>query len=168
MSKHVIKARDSRLALVDVAIKGFIRKPPPTGTQAVDLPTFKDPQPVAEVISSSDNKVETQSKAQSEEEKEDNCNGTTQYQKKKKEVVRCLGPRDPHLPHLLPTTQFQNTYFLSLADHTFFVLLFISFSLNKTNALLSLTLPPVHSSSPYTSFFQQGSPENFIGKAKAH
>ena len=38
------------------------------------------------------------------------CNGLAQKKKKKKkkEVVRCLGPRDPHLPHLLPTTQFQN------------------------------------------------------------
>ena len=45
-SKHVIKARDSRLALVDVVIEGFIGKPPLEGTQAVELPTFKDPKPV--------------------------------------------------------------------------------------------------------------------------
>ena len=42
----MIKARDSRLALVDLAIEGFISKPPPKGTQIVKLPTFKDPQPV--------------------------------------------------------------------------------------------------------------------------
>ena len=42
----MIKARDSRLALVDLAIEGFISKPPPKGTQIVELPTFKDPQPV--------------------------------------------------------------------------------------------------------------------------
>ena len=45
-SKHVIKARDSRLALVDVVIEGFIGKPPLEGTQVVELPTFKDPKPV--------------------------------------------------------------------------------------------------------------------------
>lgn len=31
-SKHVIKAQDSRLALVAVAVKGFISKPPLDGT----------------------------------------------------------------------------------------------------------------------------------------
>ena len=45
-SKHVIKARDSHLALVDVAIEGFIGKPPLEGTQVVKLPTFKDPEPI--------------------------------------------------------------------------------------------------------------------------
>ena len=61
MSKHVIKARDSYLALVDVAVEGFIQKPPPAGTQPVDLPTFKNPQPIVEEILSSDEEVETQS-----------------------------------------------------------------------------------------------------------
>ena len=42
----MIKARNSHLALVNVAIEGFIGKPPPEGTQVVELPTFKDPQPV--------------------------------------------------------------------------------------------------------------------------
>ena len=42
----MIKARNSHLALVNVAIEGFIGKPPPKGTQVVELPTFKDPQPV--------------------------------------------------------------------------------------------------------------------------
>ena len=73
----------------------------------------------------------------------------------KKKTVKCLGPRDPHLPHLFPTTQFQNISFLSLAGHTFFILLFFSFSLNTTHTLLSLTLPPVHSTPPYTPFFWQ-------------
>ena len=73
----------------------------------------------------------------------------------KKKTVKCLGPRDPHLPHLFPTTQFQNISFLSLAGHTFFILLFFSFSLNTTHTLLSLTLPPVHSTPPYTPFFRQ-------------
>ena len=70
ISKHVIKARDSRLALVDVAIEGFISKPPPEGTQVVKLPTFEDPQPVelptfenpqpiVEEITSSDEEAET-------------------------------------------------------------------------------------------------------------
>ena len=62
VSKHMIKARDSRLALVDVAVKGFIWKPPPVGTKFVDLPTFKDPQPTVEEIVSSNEEVETQSK----------------------------------------------------------------------------------------------------------
>ena len=43
VSKHVIKARDSCLILVDVAIEGFIHKPPLEGMQLVKLPTFKDP-----------------------------------------------------------------------------------------------------------------------------
>lgn len=70
-SKHVIKARDSRLALVDVAIEGFIGKPPPEGAQIVELSTFKDPdlvellvledpQPIIEEISSSDEGEETE------------------------------------------------------------------------------------------------------------
>ena len=72
-SKQVIKAQDSCLALVDVAIKGFISKPPPEGTQVVKLPTFKDPQPiellalenpqpVIEEITSSKEEAETESK----------------------------------------------------------------------------------------------------------
>ena len=62
MSKHVITAKDSCLALVNVAVEGFIWKPPPAGTQPVDLPTFKDPQLVAEEILSSDDEADTQSK----------------------------------------------------------------------------------------------------------
>ena len=58
VSKHVIKARDSRLALVNMAVEGFISKPPPEGTQLVELPTFKDPQPIVEEITSSDAKAE--------------------------------------------------------------------------------------------------------------
>jgi len=30
--KYVIKAKDPRLALIDVAIPGFLNKPPPSGT----------------------------------------------------------------------------------------------------------------------------------------
>lgn len=45
-SKHVIKARDSHLTLVDIAIEGFISKPPFEGTQIVKLPTFSNPNPV--------------------------------------------------------------------------------------------------------------------------
>ena len=61
VSKHIIKARNSRLILVDVAIEGFIRKPPPEGTQVVELPTFKGPQPVVEEITSLDKEAKTES-----------------------------------------------------------------------------------------------------------
>ena len=59
MSKHVIKARDSHLARVDVAVEGFTRKPPLIGMQLVELPTFKDPQPIVEEITSLDEEDET-------------------------------------------------------------------------------------------------------------
>lgn len=62
VSEHVINARDSRLARVEVAVEGFIRKPLPAGTQLVELPMFKDPQPIAEEITSSDEEAEMQSK----------------------------------------------------------------------------------------------------------
>ena len=68
VSKHVIKARDSSLVLVNVAIEGFIGKPPPEGTQVIDLPTFKDPQPTVEDITSSDEEVETETEDNSSEE----------------------------------------------------------------------------------------------------
>lgn len=42
----MIKPQDSLLALVDMAIEGFISKTFLEGTQAVELPTFKDPEPV--------------------------------------------------------------------------------------------------------------------------
>ena len=58
LSKHAIKAQDSRLALVDVAIEGYISKPPPEGTQLVELPTFKDSQPIIEEITSLDEEAE--------------------------------------------------------------------------------------------------------------
>ena len=37
--KLVIKAKDPRLALIDVAVPGFLTKPPPFGTQDPQLPT---------------------------------------------------------------------------------------------------------------------------------
>ena len=45
-SKHVIKTRDSRLALVNVAAEGFISIPPPEETQTIELLTFTDLEPV--------------------------------------------------------------------------------------------------------------------------
>nr|POE97564.1 hypothetical protein CFP56_17083 [Quercus suber] len=60
-SKHVIKAQDYCLALVDVVIKGFIGKPPLEGTQVVELPTFENPQPVIEEITSLGKEAETKS-----------------------------------------------------------------------------------------------------------
>ena len=42
VSKHVIKAKDQRLALVDVAVEEFIQKPPPARTQLVELPTLTE------------------------------------------------------------------------------------------------------------------------------
>ena len=59
VSKHMIKARDLRLAIVDVAVEGFIQKPPPTRTRLVELPFFKDPQSLAEEIISSYDETES-------------------------------------------------------------------------------------------------------------
>ena len=42
VSKHVIKAKDQRLTLVDVVVEWFIRKPPFTGTQLVELPILTE------------------------------------------------------------------------------------------------------------------------------
>ena len=79
----MIKARDSCLALVDVAIEGFIGKPPLEGTQVVELPTFKDPEPdelpipmnpqlVIEKITSSNKEKETKSEDIASEEDTEN------------------------------------------------------------------------------------------------
>ena len=38
--KHVIKAKDLRLALIDVAVPGFLTQPPPSSTQDVQLPAL--------------------------------------------------------------------------------------------------------------------------------
>ena len=37
--KHVIKAKDPRLALIEVAVPEFLNAPPPPSTQDVGLPT---------------------------------------------------------------------------------------------------------------------------------
>nr|POE82030.1 hypothetical protein CFP56_43190 [Quercus suber] len=69
VSKHMIKAKDSCLARVDVVVEGFIRKPPHTETQLTELPNPQVAQPLAvgeEIISSDD-----EAKAQSEEVKEE-------------------------------------------------------------------------------------------------
>ncbi|KAK9988415.1 hypothetical protein SO802_028654 [Lithocarpus litseifolius] len=71
-SEHVIKARDSRLALVDVVVEGFISKPLPEGTQLVELPTFKDPQSIVEEITSSDEEAEIESEDNTLEENTEN------------------------------------------------------------------------------------------------
>ena len=63
----MIKARNSRLALVDVAIEGFIWKPPLAGTQTIDRSTFKDPQPVVKKLLSSDDKADTQTEDKEED-----------------------------------------------------------------------------------------------------
>lgn len=36
--KHMIRAKDLRLALIDVAVPGFLTKPPPSSTQDTQLP----------------------------------------------------------------------------------------------------------------------------------
>ena len=39
--KHVIRAKDPRLALINVAVPGFLtRTPPPSGTQDAQLPAL--------------------------------------------------------------------------------------------------------------------------------
>nr|POF16800.1 hypothetical protein CFP56_66199 [Quercus suber] len=68
VSKHVIKARASCLARVDVPVEGFISKPPLAGTKLVELPTFKDPQKIVEEITSLDEEVEIESEDNTSEE----------------------------------------------------------------------------------------------------
>lgn len=68
---HMIKAKDACLSLVDVAVEGFIRKPPPAGTQLVELLTLQETHPVVEEVASLDDKAETQSKEVEEESKEE-------------------------------------------------------------------------------------------------
>nr|POE65815.1 hypothetical protein CFP56_13900 [Quercus suber] len=58
--------------LVDVANEGFISKPPPEGTQLVELPTFKDPQPIIEEIISSDEEAKIESEDNTSEEDTEN------------------------------------------------------------------------------------------------
>ena len=72
VSKHIIKAQDSCLALVDIAIEGFISKPSQEGTQVVKLPTFKDPQLIVKDITSSDEEVDTEFEDNSSEEDTEN------------------------------------------------------------------------------------------------
>ena len=71
--KHVIKAKDSRLARVDMPIEGFIRKPSPTGTQLIELPTPQVTQPLVEgeKIISLDNEAKAQSEEVEEEAEEE-------------------------------------------------------------------------------------------------
>ena len=38
-SKYIIKAKDPRLALIDIAVTRFLTKPPPSNTQDTQLPT---------------------------------------------------------------------------------------------------------------------------------
>ena len=71
VSKHVIKTKDQRLALVDVAVEGFIQKPPPVGTQLMELPTLTETQHLVEEVISSDNVVKAQSKEIEEEFEEE-------------------------------------------------------------------------------------------------
>ena len=37
--KNMIRAKDLRLALIDVAVPGFLTKPPPSSTQDAQLPS---------------------------------------------------------------------------------------------------------------------------------
>ena len=67
----MIKAKDPRLVLVDMVVKGYIRKPPPARTQLVELPTLTETQPSVEEVISSDNKVEAQSEEVEEETEEE-------------------------------------------------------------------------------------------------
>ena len=71
----MIKAKDLCLVLVDVAIEGFIRKPPPTGTQLVELPTLQETQPLVEEVLSLDNEVKAQSEEVEEETEEESTIG---------------------------------------------------------------------------------------------
>ena len=67
VSKHVIKAKDLHLALVDMAVERFIQKPPPTGTQLVKLPTLTKAQPEVKKVISFDKEVKVQSEELEEE-----------------------------------------------------------------------------------------------------
>ena len=55
-----------------MAIEGFIHKPPSEGTQLVELPTFKDPQPIVEEITSLDEETKTRSEDNYSEEDTEN------------------------------------------------------------------------------------------------
>ena len=71
VSKHVIKAKDQRLALVNVAVEGFIRKLPPIGIQLVELPTLTKTQHLVEEVISLNDEVKAQSKEIEEESEEE-------------------------------------------------------------------------------------------------
>ena len=51
-----------------MAIEGFVHKPPLKGTQLVELPIFRDPQPVVEEITSLYEEIETKLKDNTLEE----------------------------------------------------------------------------------------------------
>ena len=51
-----------------MCFSNIISKPPLAGTQLVELPTFKDPQPIVEEITSSDEEAETESEDNTSEE----------------------------------------------------------------------------------------------------
>ena len=67
----MIKAKDLCFALVDVAIEGFIRRPPFADTQLVELPTLQETHPMVEEVASSDDEVEAQFKEIEEETEEE-------------------------------------------------------------------------------------------------
>ena len=46
--KHIIKAKDACLARIDMAVAGFIQKPPPVGTHYVELFAHQVAQLIAE------------------------------------------------------------------------------------------------------------------------
>ena len=75
VSKHVIKAENPCLVLVDVVVEGFIQKPPFVGTQLVELPTLQETQPLVEEVLSLDNEVKAQSEEVEEETEEESTKG---------------------------------------------------------------------------------------------
>ena len=71
VSKHVIKAKGSRLILVDMAVEGFIWKSPFAGTELAKLPTLQETQTLVEEVTFSDDEVDAHSKEIEEDTKEE-------------------------------------------------------------------------------------------------
>ena len=67
----MIKAKGSRLILVDMAVEGFIWKSPFAGTELAKLPTLQEIQPLVEEVTFSDDEVDAHSKEIEEETKEE-------------------------------------------------------------------------------------------------
>ena len=83
-----------------MAIEGFIHKPPLEGMQLVELPTFKDPQPIIVEITSPNKETKTRSKDNNSEEDTENPIRGEDF-----EVLYCIDKYEEEglSPHLAAT-----------------------------------------------------------------